>query len=1127
EAVFSGGRSVGNSNFTAGSTLTTNLYKDTNLYIINPGLTAGYPVANGTGIQNQTVIITGNPLPYTGTLTRWAVYLQNYNIGDGPGGLYFKIWQGTGEPYSLLYNIDYSADAAAGSNSFNLTPVIEVTNLNWHISAWGRSRRWAFWAGWGDENCLVYNNGGGPTLYQGGDDTSGSGYSSGNVEAAVYAEGYAWCIYNSVIFDTGSSDPDYAYIFWEENIPSGTALEVKVRAADVSNNVTGQSWYTVQNQEQITNALDNLQYIQYQVKLTADTDGTATPSLDNLEIYYDLNPYPEVSVQQAGLTNRKAYYVSNISPLVYVFTYTNISGYDGTAAVYGCGFDAYINLNSNDLIGTYIIDNSIPAISNLQCWRSASFNDTVPNNTSYYDDVVSYTWSRPGSLSGDHFYMEYNQTPGLSIDGSETLVSTNTNRLNQGLLAGTNYFHVKVRTGANRWGNELIFTNIYKPTPFTVSEGDFTPLDSTIVKDQSNVIMLQLKINTGSNEGVTISNVTFSAAGSGHDLLAVSKVKLYDDNNNGELNLVADTLLAEGKFNSNNGMLIFSNLDYVMNVSAEKYWLLTYNMSGSAANGDTFQINLTNSSNITVRGNTSGNPVTAQGPPVTGCIKTVVDIGTLSLAEGTYNPGATNVSNNAQNLVMLQLALTADNSEDITVTNLIINSTGSLQEALDIESGSLGLFIDKNNNGVYDLNDSELDSGLSFSADNGAVTFSGFSFTVKANTTSNLIVLASLNGNAADGENFYFSVSSNSHVAAAGGSSGQQINVQYAPVTGGTHSVSVDTSPPVFTPYSIFISSNPAPQISNLYIYIQADESVQSTNNDGSTNLYPLVRVIQGNNTNLTTNTGGSSAGPFTNIYNVLPVDGTAQVWAEGMDFTTPTPNYTNMPVGTFMVDTTPAGALITNIPDYTSTNTNSVTVKGYAAETNIILSVNVFSASNAGTLISSQSNIYLESSNFTISNVILSNSPDFTNWIELHTVDAAGNTSNNIRKPVIYKAAGEPHIISTKSNSIQAPVSGGYPFAATNLVPGSTVSFFIKYTNQGDDSGYSVSFTEKINTNFAGILSNSITGADTVEYATNGIFNGYTPVNTVDYQVDKIRFTVNNVAAAGSGTISYKIIIR
>ncbi|MCM8824207.1 MAG: hypothetical protein NC822_06000, partial [Candidatus Omnitrophica bacterium] len=190
-------------------------------------------------------------------------------------------------------------------------------------------------------------------------------------------------------------------------------------------------------------------------------------------------------------------------------------------------------------------------------------------------------------------------------------------------------------------------------------------------------------------------------------------------------------------------------------------------------------------------GVTSGNPISVEGSNVTGGLKTIVASGTgsLSLNPGPNNPSDTNIGNNAQNLVMLQLSLSASSLEDINISSITFTGSGSANEVEDISS--VELWLDNNDNGILDGSDTQLNGSLTYSSDNGTVTFNlAPQETILAGTTENWIVVYDLNGNASNSETFQVKLLNNTDVTAQGASSGNPITPTGAPVSGGVMVVS-------------------------------------------------------------------------------------------------------------------------------------------------------------------------------------------------------------------------------------------------------------------------------------------------------------------------------------------------
>ncbi len=89
------------------------------------------------------------------------------------------------------------------------------------------------------------------------------------------------------------------------------------------------------------------------------------------------------------------------------------------------------------------------------------------------DDQVSFSWTDPASISDDTFYYELNSTATATISGDE-LNTANAYVDNITISEGTNYFHVRPKTGAGTWGIERTFIVKYDktaPTGLTLDWG--------------------------------------------------------------------------------------------------------------------------------------------------------------------------------------------------------------------------------------------------------------------------------------------------------------------------------------------------------------------------------------------------------------------------------------------------------------------------------------------------------------------------------------------------------------------------------------------------------------------------------------------------------------------------------
>jgi hypothetical protein len=337
----------------------------------------------------------------------------------------------------------------------------------------------------------------------------------------------------------------------------------------------------------------------------------------------------------------------------------------------------------------------------------------------------------------------------------------------------------------------------------TVSAGTYNPGARSEANNATNVEVMQLKLQVGNVEAVQVTSITFTASGTADDRstaaggdMGANGVRLYkDNNNNGRYDSSTDTQIgSSSNYSADNGTVTFSGLTQNISAGGTVNWLLVYNLGGSASLGETFTTQLASSAGISVTGATSGNPITATGTPVPGGTITISATGSLAIAAGPANPGDTNETNNVAELEMVQISVTASSVEDIRITSIVFNASGTGDDKSvgggNVTATSVRLFRDANENGIYDTSDIEIGTGQSWSANNGTATFAGLGETVTAGTTQRWLLICTLNGTAATGSTFRASINANSNVTATGVSSGNAITPSGAPVNGGLKTIS-------------------------------------------------------------------------------------------------------------------------------------------------------------------------------------------------------------------------------------------------------------------------------------------------------------------------------------------------
>lgn len=117
----------------------------------------------------------------------------------------------------------------------------------------------------------------------GGDDVTGLGYLPNGT-------------YTSGVFDTGSSDPLYFWLDWDETLPANSGLSFQVRSSDSSNMSGATSWvgpdgtplsyFEAETGEYTPSVLNGNRYLQYRAFLET-TDALVTPVFSEIRLLYE------------------------------------------------------------------------------------------------------------------------------------------------------------------------------------------------------------------------------------------------------------------------------------------------------------------------------------------------------------------------------------------------------------------------------------------------------------------------------------------------------------------------------------------------------------------------------------------------------------------------------------------------------------------------------------------------------------------------------------------------------------------------------------------------------------------------------------------------------------------------
>ncbi|MBD3264893.1 MAG: hypothetical protein GF375_07300, partial [Candidatus Omnitrophica bacterium] len=127
---------------------------------------------------------------------------------------------------------------------------------------------------------------------------------------------------------------------------------------------------------------------------------------------------------------------------------------------------------------------------------------------------------------------------------------------------------------------------------------------------------------------------------------------------------------------------------------------------------------------------------------------------------GDDNPGDTNETQSSTGVEMLQVKLIADDVEDVLVTDLRLDPTGTGHDRFDLPSTTpVEIYRDENNNGTYDSGTDTFIYTRRYSGDNNNTVFDIPDQTITKGTTENWLVVYNFSPSVTDvGENYRVTV---------------------------------------------------------------------------------------------------------------------------------------------------------------------------------------------------------------------------------------------------------------------------------------------------------------------------------------------------------------------------------
>ena len=138
--------------------------------------------------------------------------------------------------------------------------------------------------------------------------------------------------------------------------------------------------------------------------------------------------------------------------------------------------------------------------------------------------------------------------------------------------------------------------------------------------NNSDNVMLQMKLAAGPVEDVKINSIALVASGTGDDKNGINFASLISDDGNGVYDQ-GDTLLSFGKYIKDDGVLVLNLENYVIPANKTAYMLVIYSMSNFSSHGSTYNFQV---ASVSATGANSGVSVRPTGLPITSATKTVI-----------------------------------------------------------------------------------------------------------------------------------------------------------------------------------------------------------------------------------------------------------------------------------------------------------------------------------------------------------------------------------------------------------------------------------------------------------------------------------------------------------------------
>ncbi len=327
----------------------------------------------------------------------------------------------------------------------------------------------------------------------------------------------------------------------------------------------------------------------------------------------------------------------------------------------------------------------------------------------------------------------------------------------------------------------------------SIAAGPASPGATSRFANAADVPLLQVRVTAGLAEAVRLTSLGLQAAGSAHDVQALTVVELHHDADGDGAVSAGDALLRTGTFAADDGALSLSNPAGLITVPAGGAvdLLVRYALSGQGLQGQTLRAT-TAPATVAAVGVGSGLAVPVGGASLTSADVTLARA-RLTLAAGPANPPDGGALAGQTNVAALQVELTAGPGEGVELTGLTLSSSGTANEATAVVGARL-YREGGGTQGAVDPSDTLVAGPVTFSADDGQVVFdlSGALPLLAAGTTSRLLLAYDVAPGAPAGGTLRARLDA-AGVSARGAQSTPPLaaQVQGGPVTGGQLTIGV------------------------------------------------------------------------------------------------------------------------------------------------------------------------------------------------------------------------------------------------------------------------------------------------------------------------------------------------